>query len=264
MLSLRWVFAGFTVLICALMLSSCAPGGAKYENILPVSTPNAGSPLMMSGWTPSPKPYAPNRVVLKSGGYKHARLLTFQTDMQDKARKVSKLKATVKKALKLEGIRNVKFKTVHAIKGDLLKAYCEERGLKDLTVRTWVVTGDSDQGKVKAIGVSLITSDKSDPGTSVEVFIAPIKEYERLGGYAVPATAMLRTMRLEPDTKMRKLGKLSDAKAARELARHTEALMAMVVKSDALEDMVDMQTMRIIMGLDQAVPYGLQDPMYEW
>lgn len=249
--------------LAALFVSACAPGKPRYENIVPERV-NSSSGILLRGWEEQPKPYASKRIMLDEGGYSHARMLVFHTPELDAATRPSKFRKSVRQALMLEGVRNVRFVNIRTPKGKIVDQFRKMRGAPDATFRVWVITGDSNAGKVKAIGVSIITAKAANPGTSVEVFIAPVKEYERLGGYAVPAVGLFRTLRLEPGTNMRKFGQASDREATKELENYLIAMMAMSLDADVMQDIVDGQTLRIIMGLDQVVPYGLQDPIYDW
>ena len=243
---------------------SFLPGTNNYENLVPVSQPSDQSELMMEGWEHDPRPYSPNRIVLNSGGYQHARVLVFETDMQDRAVNPSRFKSTVREALALEGVRNVKFRQVRVLDEQLVDALGTKMGLEDLSIRVWLVSGNSDVGPVKAIGTSMITAFGDSPGTSVEVFIAPVDEFEHLGGYAIPATAMVGTMKLEPGTDMREYGRLNDWDMIEAMADHHEVLLSQLIGDDFMKNMADQQTLRNIMGLDQTVPYGLQDPIFDW
>lgn len=259
----RFVLSGF-VMACAVLLPGCAeqpePFVSEYERIehgeLTVNS--------LKDWTVESKDWAPQRIVLRAHGYQSARSAVSSMDELDAITSERGFRKALKIAMKKEGVRDVKLLKREEVTGDPAKAFRDVLDAPDGRFFVWIAKGKSREGDMKATGISVITAESPDPGTSMEYFLATEDEYERLGGVYVPMARFLDVSFSSDTPDVLAFGQQPDKDAIEIFAGHLSDYMITIAIRQAQNGMLEQQTLNILLGLDQVVPYGLQDPMFEW
>ncbi len=247
--------------ITALFLVGCQaeePAQAREpDNFVPVRIADAQIQNSLKGWTKAPAPHAANRIVLKSRGFKDARALTVENTTLDFDRAVTE-------ALSKEGITNISLLTQRDVQEAIAHDFRLVTGIKKGTFRSWIAKGTGPKGEYKIAGFSLISPLGNDPGTSFEMFLAPKREYEALGGFIVPSVRYLDNVITKPPATLREWGAMSDAQAIKEMDAHFAYFMTQIIRGRILQGMMQQQTLGMLQGLGPNGDYGLNDPIYDF
>ena len=248
----------------SLLVSGCSkapePFAPEYQS-LSVNGQNMSS---LRGWTLQATEWSDNRIVLRDGGYESARSMVSQIEALDELTRVRQFRRALRTALRVEGVRDVRILERREVRDEAAEAFQQVLRAPDARFFVWIARGNSQEGRMKAAGISVITAESDDPGTSMEFFLATEDEYERLGGVAVPMARFLRRHIDTEQTSVLSFGRQDNDDAIEIFADQLEAFMLELAIEQARRGLIEGETLSILLGLDQAVPYGLQDPMYDF
>ncbi|MAN74029.1 MAG: hypothetical protein CME84_08095 [Henriciella sp.] len=218
----------------------------------------------LEGWTLEPKPWSHNRIVLRTGGYSSASVQTVKMPELDALTRAVDLEMAIGIALGAEGVRNVSLSRQREITGEAADVFRDVLDAPGGRFFAWIATGERADSQMKAAGFSIITAQGDSPGTGIDYFFATTEEYEHLGGAIVPMARYFEIGFSEPDPDVLAYGRQSDEKAVAVLAEQFEAFMLGIAMTQAQMGLLDQTSLSILQGLGQVVPYGLQDPMWDW
>lgn len=251
----------FTIVLCFLSDAE----GQTLQPVLPVQVnafdPDVGSTL--DGWSVEKKPYSKNRIVFRQKGFRSARILTFSDPSLDAAITPSQFEGALKYALSLEGVSNVEILEQRAVKSQFSDAFRIEINAPDTIFIVWIISGDSAKGVIKASGISMISAQSANPGTSVEGFIATKDEYEHLGGIFAPLARYfgVQLTSLKPDPLG--AGRISDNDAIDILEYRFDEWMTILVRRRIMAGIANQQTLGMSLNLGVNEGYGLDDPLFD-
>ena len=240
------------------------------EPVVPVKTEiqvDGGSWESLEGWERDSKDWSPKRFVRRIDGYSTAVIANVQHPELDAITDASRFEEALSFALSLEGVRNVRVNERLEVTGDIAQVFRDAIGTPKGRFFAWVASGTGDAGRMKAAGLTFVTSETDDPGTSMEFFLASENEYEHLGGVIVPLTHLLDVTFSDPNppaANVLAFGRQSDEEAAERLRAHFEQFMIETAMIRAQAGMLQQTTLSILLGLNQLEPYGLQDPMWDF
>ena len=251
----------FAVLAVAIVMGGW--GHSSYAQSLkpvaPVYLEGPNYTVTLKGWTQAPVSHSSNRIIYRKDGYRFARMLT----ISEAATRPDQFEEAVRKALTREAVTDVKFLEVREIDGPVANAFRKEANIPDGTFKAWIVSGNANGESIKGAGFSVISAQSTDPGTSVEVFLALTDEYEHMGGIMVPMGRLFKVSLTDPKNELLSTGRAPDDDAVDAMAAQFEQFMFNIVRGRILSGMAQQQTLTIMQGLDQANDYGLQDPIYD-
>ncbi|WP_377380750.1 hypothetical protein [Ponticaulis profundi] len=221
----------------------------------------------LEGWVPDSKDWAPKRLIRRTDGYSTAVIANVKRPELDAITDASRFEEALRFALSLEGVRDVRMNERLEVTGDIAQVFRDVIGTPKGRFFAWIASGTGDAGRMKAAGLSFVTSEDGDPGTSMEFFLASEAEYEHLGGVIVPLAHLLDVTFSDPNppaANVLAFGRQSDEEAAERLRAHFEQFMIETAMIRAQAGMLQQNTLSILQGLNQVEPYGLQDPMWDF